>query len=78
MKLPRGVAGNRLIRVLESLGYVVIRQKGSHVRMRNEAPPAHAITVPIHSSLKIGTLHDILTEVAEARSVTIEYLVDLL
>jgi predicted RNA binding protein YcfA (HicA-like mRNA interferase family) len=33
MKLPRGVSGDRLIRALESLGYRVVRQKGSHVRL---------------------------------------------
>ena len=32
MKLPRGVSGDGLIRVLIGLGYVVMRQKGSHVR----------------------------------------------
>ena len=36
MKLPRGVSGERLVRALEQLGYSVIRQKGSHVRMRHE------------------------------------------
>jgi predicted RNA binding protein YcfA (HicA-like mRNA interferase family) len=32
MKLPRGVSGDGLIRVPIGLGYVVMRQKGSHVR----------------------------------------------
>ena len=45
MKLPRGVSGDRLIHVLTGLGYTVIRQKGSHVRLRHEGPPAHTITV---------------------------------
>ena len=55
MKLPRGVPANRLIRVLERLGYKVIRQRGSHVRLRHEGPPAHTITVPLHNPLKTGT-----------------------
>ena len=38
----------------------------------------HSITIPIHSPLKIGTLHGILTEVAQMRSITIESLVELL
>ena len=29
MKLPRGVSADRLIRALQRLGYVVIRQKGA-------------------------------------------------
>lgn len=78
MKLPRGVPADRLIKALEELGYEVIRQKGSHVRLRHEGPPVHAITVPLHNPLKTGTLHDILSEVAQMRSITIESLVDSL
>jgi predicted RNA binding protein YcfA (HicA-like mRNA interferase family) len=47
MKLPRGVSGDRLVRALERLGYGVIRQKGSHVRMRHDGLPAHVVTVPL-------------------------------
>ena len=50
----------------------MIRQKGSHVRLRHEGPPAHAITVPRHNPLKTGTLYGILSEVAEMRSIAIE------
>ena len=39
MKLPRGVDGYRVVRVLERLGYELVRQKGSHVGMRHEGPP---------------------------------------
>ena len=74
MKFPRGVSADRLIRVLEKAGYEVIRQKGSHVRLRHQGPPAHTITVPLHNPLKTGTLHGILAEVAGARSITIESL----
>ena len=78
MKLPRGVSADRLIRALERLGYVVIRQKGSHVRLRHDGPPSHTITVPFHNSLKTGMLHGILSEVTQMRSVTIESLAELL
>ena len=78
MKLPRGVSADRVIRALERLGYEVIRQKGSHVRLRHEGPPAHAITVPLHNPLKTGTLHGSLSEVAQMRSLTIESIADLL
>jgi predicted RNA binding protein YcfA (HicA-like mRNA interferase family) len=78
MKLPRGVSADRLIRALEKLGYSVIRQKGSHVRLQHQGPPVHAITVPNHQALKTGTLHGILTEVARMRSISIESIVDLL
>lgn len=78
MKLPRGVSGDHLIRMLERLGYANLRQKGSHVRLRHPGPPAHTITVPLHNPLKTGTLHGILAEVAQMRSITVESLVALL
>ena len=78
MKLPRGVSGEGLVRALEQLGYSVIRQKGSHMRMRHEGPPVHSITVPLHNPLKTGTLHGILSEVAQVRSMTVEALAELL
>ena len=78
MRLPRGVSGDRLIHVLTGLGYAVIRQRGSHARLRHDGPPAHMITIPRHNPLKTGTLHGILLEVAQARSTTIESLTGLL
>jgi predicted RNA binding protein YcfA (HicA-like mRNA interferase family) len=60
MKLPRGVSADRLIRALKQLGYTTVRQKGSHVRLFHQDPPAHSITVPFHNPLKTGTLHNIL------------------
>lgn len=78
MKLPRGVSAERLIRALEHFGYRRVRQKGSHIRLRHEGPPAHSITIPLHEALKIGTLHGILTEVAQMRSISVETIVALL
>jgi predicted RNA binding protein YcfA (HicA-like mRNA interferase family) len=78
MKLPRGVSGDRLIRALEHLGYEAVRQKGSHVRLRHSGPPTHLITVPLHDPLKVGTLHGILSEVAQMRSIDLESLAKLL
>ena len=34
MKLPRDVSSDRVIRVLRGLGYEVIRQKGSRIRLK--------------------------------------------
>lgn len=78
MKLPRGVSAHRVIQVMERLGYVVIRQKGSHVRLRHPGLPVHAITVPMHDPLKIGTLHGILSEVGQMRSMSVDALIELL
>ncbi len=78
MKVPRGVPADRLIRALERFGYAVIRQRGSHVRLRHEGPPAHTITIPLHNPLRVGTLHAILSEVAQMRSIAIDSIVALL
>ena len=78
MRLSRGVSAERVIRALERLGYEVIRQKGSHVRLRDPGPPAHMTTIPRYDPLKTGTLHGILSEVTEMRSVTMDTLVQLL
>ncbi len=78
MKLPRGVSGDRLIRMLERLGYEVLRQKGSHVRLRHPGPPLHLVTIPKHDPLKAGTLHGILAEVAMMQGITLDALAKLL
>jgi predicted RNA binding protein YcfA (HicA-like mRNA interferase family) len=78
VKLPRDVSADRLIRALERLGYIVIRQKGSHVRLSHKAPPIHSISVPLHDPLKIGTFHGILAEVAEAQSTSVQNILDQL
>jgi len=46
--------------------------------MRNEGPPVHVITVPMHPALKTGTLHAILSEVARSQSSSLESIVELL
>lgn len=78
MKLPRGVSASRLIRALERLGYVQVRQKGSHIRLKHDGPPVHSLTVPSHDPLKTGTLHGILAEVAQARNLHLEEIAELL
>ncbi len=76
--MPRGVSGERLIRALELIGYKVLRQKGSHVRLLHVGPPAHSVSVPLHSPLKTGTLHGILADVAEQRSASVRSIAELL
>ncbi|HAX44277.1 MAG TPA: type II toxin-antitoxin system HicA family toxin [Bryobacteraceae bacterium] len=78
MKLPRGVTGDRVVRALQRAGYVIVRQKGSHVRLQHPGPPVHHVTVPLHDPLKAGTLHAILSEVALRQSTTPEALAEIL
>jgi predicted RNA binding protein YcfA (HicA-like mRNA interferase family) len=46
--------------VLRQFGYEVARQRGSHVRLTCSGRPP--VTVPLHKSLKRGTLRAILRE----------------
>jgi predicted RNA binding protein YcfA (HicA-like mRNA interferase family) len=63
-RLPQ-ISGRELIRLLESLGYEKLRQRGSHVRLRRiSAAGEHNVTVPDHKVLAKGTLNDILTRVS--------------
>jgi len=70
VKLPRDLTGEELVQRLARLGYQVERRTGSHVRMVWEGPTGeHAVTIPLHRPLKVGTLAGILRAVAEARGV---------
>ncbi len=59
------ISGARLIRFLQQLGYVIVRQKGSHIRLIKNAPSGkHKITIPNHDPIAKGTLADILRKIA--------------
>jgi predicted RNA binding protein YcfA (HicA-like mRNA interferase family) len=64
-KLPRDLDGAKLVKMLRRFGYEEVRQTGSHVRLVfTKGSKQHHITIPAHSSLKIGTLNAILDDVA--------------
>ncbi len=61
-KLPV-LSGQDLIRILRKFGYEIVRQKGSHVRLRNESESRRLpVTVPLHKELAPGTLKNILND----------------
>jgi predicted RNA binding protein YcfA (HicA-like mRNA interferase family) len=73
-KLPI-ISGNKLIRVLNKLGYEIIRQKGSHVRLKDTSNPSHIpVTVPLHKEIKPGLLRKIMKDA----HLTLELLIELL
>jgi predicted RNA binding protein YcfA (HicA-like mRNA interferase family) len=62
-KLPV-VSGEQLIRALGKFGYIVVRQKGSHVRLRHATDAKRQpVTVPLHDEIAPGTLRRILRDV---------------
>lgn len=73
-KLPV-VSGQQLIRALEEFGYVAVRQKGSHVRLRHKTDPGRLpLSVPLHGTIATGLLRRILRDA----HVTVQQLVDAL
>ena len=76
MKTPRDVSGPRLVKALRALGYVVTRQEGSHIRLTSAAPVGRQshVTVPNHSSLRVGTVKKILRDVAADHKLSVAQL----
>lgn len=60
MKLPRDLDAKQLVKAMHTLGYEFSRQTGSHIRLECALPSSHAITIPNHAPLKVGTLAAIL------------------
>jgi predicted RNA binding protein YcfA (HicA-like mRNA interferase family) len=60
MKLPQ-ISGLELIKKLKKFGFVITRQRGSHIRLEKNTPvETIKLTIPNHKNLKKGTLHNIL------------------
>lgn len=77
-KLPQ-VSGQELVRFLERLGYQIIRQKGSHIRLRRTTSVGeHNITVPDHKVVAKGTLNDIMTKVSLWNNISKDDLIKML
>ena len=47
------LSGKELIKILESLGFTLVRIKGSHHRLRH--PDGRVTTVPVHAGENIST-----------------------
>jgi len=73
-KLPV-VSGRQVVKVLQRVGYQVVRQRGSHIRLRDDSNPKHLpLTVPDHKPIKPGLLRKILPDA----DLTVERLLELL
>lgn len=60
-KLPI-VSGAQCIKALENIGFIVTRQRGSHIILVREEPKT-TVTVPNHDELDRGTLRAIIRQV---------------
>ncbi len=57
-KLPH-VSGAQAVRIFEQLGFVMMRQSGSHIILRKGSA---GCVVPNHKEIKVGTLAGILRQ----------------
>ena len=65
----RVLSGMEVREILETFGFVLVRQRGSHMILQRSSPVG-TITVPVpdHSELKIGTLRSIIRQSGIPRS----------
>ncbi len=61
-KLPP-ISGEEAVRVLKRLGFVPIRQRGSHLVLKKQMPEGElGCVVPLHKELALGTLRSVLRQ----------------
>jgi predicted RNA binding protein YcfA (HicA-like mRNA interferase family) len=71
-KLPV-ISGAECVKALERIGFVVARQRGSHIILVREEPKT-TVSVPNHDELDRGTLRAIIRQVDLAVDEFIELL----
>ena len=75
MRIPRDIDGSKLINALGILGYSIVKQVGSHIRLTTIQNGEHHVTIPDHSPIKIGTLNNILKDISEHFEISKEELI---
>lgn len=71
-KLPV-VSANQLIKVLKKLGFGIVSQQGSHIKMRHS--DGRIAIIPNHKTIKKGTLKK---GILNPLSISVKELIDLL
>jgi predicted RNA binding protein YcfA (HicA-like mRNA interferase family) len=72
------VTGELLVRRLARFGYETLRQRGSHRTPVTQQCGRNKVNAPMHKPIKVGTLEDILTHVAEHHKLSVEALIEQL
>ena len=61
-KLPV-ISGKQAIKSFEKIGYQVVRQRGSHVRMRHKSDSnKQPLTIPLHKTLSKGLIRKLVRD----------------
>jgi predicted RNA binding protein YcfA (HicA-like mRNA interferase family) len=76
--IPKDITGKELIKRLKVLGYIPIRQNGSHIRVQTEEKGKHSETIPNHDPMRQGTLRKILKNIANHFDLTLDELENML
>jgi predicted RNA binding protein YcfA (HicA-like mRNA interferase family) len=57
------ISGREAVRAFERVGYEVVRQRGSHIRLRHPSDPSRQpLTIPDHATLKSGLLRRLIRD----------------
>ena len=75
-RIPRNISGQELIKLLQVLGYNITRQVGSHIRLSTLEKGEHHLTIPNHNPIRVGTLSNILNEIASHFQISKEELIE--
>ena len=78
-KVPRDISGKQLAQLLDKYGYNITRQTGSHIRLVCTGRGfEHKVTIPDHQPIKIGTLNNILADIADYLQISKQELLERL
>jgi len=78
-KVPRDLSHKELCKALCKYGYAITRQTGSHIRLKSSFMGyERSITITAHNPIKIGTLNNILNDVANYLKIQREELIEAL
>ena len=79
MRIPRDLNGADLAKRVGQFGYTITRQSGSHIRLtRSNGDREQHLTIPAHKPLRVGTLRQILKDVADHTHKTLEMVLEAL
>ncbi len=69
------ISGEEAIKVFSRIGYEIIRQRGSHVRLRHPTDlERRPLTIPLHKELKLGLLRRLIADANLTRDEFIDLL----
>lgn len=59
----RRLSGHDVVAILKPFGFVVVAQRGSHMKLKRVGPAGdQVLTIPTHATLDLGTLRAILRQ----------------